>query len=120
MSFQPQLVLEPFDKLALDFVGPINISSHHKSYILVCTDYFKNWMESKALLVTTEKAVVGFIHEEIFTRFGIPREIVIDGGTQLTSRLIKCLMDRYNIKHKVTIRYHPRAHGKVEGANKIL
>ena len=83
MSFQPQLVLEPFDKLALDFVGPINISSHHKSYILVCADYFKNWMESKALLVTTEKAVVGFIHEEIFTRFMIPREIVIERGESI-------------------------------------
>jgi hypothetical protein len=63
MPLQPQLVLEPFDKWALDFVGPINPLSHHNSYILVCMDYVTKWMEFKALPTTTEQAIVGFIHE---------------------------------------------------------
>jgi hypothetical protein len=60
----------------------------------------------------TEQAVVGFLHEEIFTRFRIPWEIVTDGGTQFTSRLIKDLMDKYKIKHRVTTPYHPQANGQ--------
>lgn len=35
LTLQPQIFLEPFEKWALDFVGPINPSSIHKSYILV-------------------------------------------------------------------------------------
>lgn len=54
MSLQPQIVLEPFEKWALDFVGPINPSSRQKSYILVFTDYVTKWVKVKALTKAME------------------------------------------------------------------
>ena len=89
MPLQPQVMIEPFEKWALDFVGPISPTSRKKKYILVCTDYVTKWVEAKALFIAIEKLVVEFIYEEIFTRFGVPREIVIDQGTQFTSKLMK-------------------------------
>ena len=53
MSLQPQIVIEPFEKWALEFLGPINPSSQKKSYILVCTDYVKKWVEENALTRAT-------------------------------------------------------------------
>ena len=50
MPLQPQLVVEPFDRWALDFVGPINPHSRKKSYILVCIDYMTKWVEVVALV----------------------------------------------------------------------
>lgn len=41
MPLQPQVHIEPFEKWALNFIGPINPSSNTKKYILVCTDYVK-------------------------------------------------------------------------------
>jgi hypothetical protein len=120
MSLQPQFLLKPFDQLALDFVGMINPSSHHNSYILVCTDYVTKWMEAKSLPDAIEQVVVRFLHEEIFTRFGIPQKIDIDGGMQFTSRLIRDLMEKYRIKHRVTTPYHRQDNRHVEGTNKIL
>ena len=38
MPLQPQVMIEPFEKQALDFVGPISPMSRKKKYILVCTD----------------------------------------------------------------------------------
>ena len=76
MPLQPQVMIEPFEKWALDFVGPISPMSRKKKYILVCTDYVTKWVEVKALFRATEKSVVEFIYEEIFTRFGVPREII--------------------------------------------
>jgi len=61
-------------------VGPINPSSHKKYYIPVCTNYVTKWVEARALSKSTEKIVMDFMFEEFFVRYGLPREIVIDGG----------------------------------------
>ena len=71
--------------------------SHKKKYILVCTDYVTKWVEAKALFRATDKSVVEFIYDEIFTRFGVLREIVTDQGTQFTSKLMKELTTKYGI-----------------------
>ena len=78
MPLQPQVMIEPFEKWSLDFVGPISPMSHKKKYILFCTDYVAKWVEAKSLFRSAEKSVVEFMYEEIFTRFGVPREIVRD------------------------------------------
>ena len=70
---QPQVMIEPFEKWALDFLGTISPMSHKKKYILVCMDYVTKWVEATSLFRATEKYVVEFIYEEIFTWFGVPR-----------------------------------------------
>ena len=60
-------MIEPFEKWALDFVGPISAMSCKKKYILVCTNYITKLVEAKALFRPTEKSVVEFIYEEIFS-----------------------------------------------------
>ena len=88
MPLQPRVLIEPFEKWALDFIGPINPPSKGKRYILVCTDYVTKWVEAKALVRATEKTVVNFLFAEIFVQFGVPREIVTDQGAQFNSKLM--------------------------------
>lgn len=49
MPLQPQLVIAPFDKWGLDFIGTIAPTSNNKEYILVHKDYLTKWVEVKAL-----------------------------------------------------------------------
>jgi transposase InsO family protein len=93
--------------------------SRKKNYILVCTDYVTKWVEAKSLFRATKNSVVKFIYE-MFTRFGVPREIVTDQGTQFTSKLMRELTEKYGIKHCKSSPYHLQANGKVESTNKVL
>jgi hypothetical protein len=120
MPLHAQVMIEPIEKWALDFVGPISPMSRRKNYTLLCTDYVTKWVEEKALFQATEKFVVEFIYEDIFTCFGVPREIVTNQGTQFTFKLMKELRDKYGIKHCKSSPYHPQANGQVESTNKVM
>jgi hypothetical protein len=73
MPLHPQVVLEHFERWAIDFVGPINPPYNQKVYILLFTDYMTKFRAS-------EDVVLAFLFEDIFVRFGFPRELVTDGG----------------------------------------
>jgi hypothetical protein len=113
-------MIELFEKWALDFVGPISPMYRKKNYILVCTYYVTKWVEEKSLFRATEKYVVEFIYEDIFTRFGVPHDIVTYEGTQFTSNLMKELTEKYGIKHRKSSPYHLQDNGQVESTNKVL
>ena len=93
MPLCPHVMIKPFKKWAIDFIGPINPTSLSKKHILVCTDFVTKWVEAKAIYFATEKKVVDFLFTEIFTRFGVPREIVSNNGLQFISNLVQSVME---------------------------
>jgi transposase InsO family protein len=92
--------------MGFDFIGPISPASRKRRYILVCTDYVTKWVEAKYLYQASEKYVVDFLYEDIFTHFGVPREIVTDHGAQFTSKSMQSLVQQYHIKHHKSSPYH--------------
>jgi transposase InsO family protein len=67
-----------------------------------------------------EQSIVDFLFEDIFTRFGVPQEIVRNQGTQITSNLVKSITKQYQIKHRKYSPYHPQANEQVESTNKVI
>eukprot|EP00253_Pinus_taeda_P028534 PITA_28534 len=119
MPLKPQLVSEPFERWALDFIGPINPSSNRKTYILVATEYVTKWVEAEALPRAIEDSVIQFLFH-LFVRYGLPREIITDGGPQFARNKIAATLNSYHVQHKITTPYHPQANGQVESSNKII
>ena len=87
---------------------------------MVCTEYVTKWVEEKSLFRAIDKFVVEFIYEDIFTHFSVHCEIVTDQGTQFTSKMMKQLTKKYEIKHCKSSPYHPQENGQVESTNKVL
>ena len=114
------MTFEPFEKWGMNFVGSINPPSKQKHYIIVCTNYLTKWAETKAIKAATEEKVAEFLRENIFYKYGYPRDLVTDQGSQFTSILIEDLLTHHKIKHKTSTPYYPQANGKVEVTNIAL
>lgn len=114
MPLKPQ-----FEHWALDFVGPINLSSNQKTYILIATKYVTKFVEAEALPRATEDSVIHFLFQ-IFVRYGLPRDIITDGGPHFVGNKIVATLKKYHIQHKITTLYHPQSNGQVESMNKVI
>ena len=56
----------------------------------------------------------------LFVRYGLPREVITDGGPQFVGNKLAATFNNYHIQHKITTPYHPQANGQVENSNKII
>jgi hypothetical protein len=119
-NLHPIKVGEPFERIGIDFVGPLERTKKGNRYILVVTDYLTKWPEAKAMKEATAKNVIEFIYEEIICRHGCPRVILSDRGTHFRNELVDGLCEKFEIKHKLSSPYHPQTNGLVERFNRTL
>ena len=63
------MTLKPFDKWAVDFVGPINPPGKWNGarYIISETDYLTRWVEAAPVVNFTAAMAARFIFEKIMT-----------------------------------------------------
>ncbi|KAI3672921.1 hypothetical protein L6452_39023 [Arctium lappa] len=113
------LEVELFDVWGIDFMGPFPISENCQ-YILVAVDYVSKWVEVVACKSNDAKTVIKFLQKQIFTRFGTPRALISDEGTHFINHLLKDVLEKYNIKHRVATAYHPQTNGLAELSNREI
>ena len=117
---QPLPVIStPFRRIAMDIVGPLVKSSSGCQYILVLSDYATRFPEAFPLRSITAPAVLRALIQ-LFSRVGIPDEILTDQGTNFTSRLMQLFQQQLGIKAIKTTPYHPQTDGLVERFNQTL
>ncbi|XP_026399297.1 uncharacterized protein LOC113295163 [Papaver somniferum] len=71
-------------------------------------DYVSKWVEAIATKTNDRHVVIKFVRDNIFSRFGMPRAIISDGGSHFCNRSFEALMKKYSITHKVSTPYHPQ------------
>ncbi|KAL2226659.1 UNVERIFIED_CONTAM: Retrovirus-related Pol polyprotein from transposon gypsy [Sesamum indicum] len=83
---EPIKIACPFDQWGIDIVGPFPPAQAQKKFIIVAVEYFSKWVEAEAVAKISEKEVINFIWKNIICRFGIPRVLISDNGTQFQGR----------------------------------
>ncbi|GAA0175953.1 hypothetical protein LIER_29035 [Lithospermum erythrorhizon] len=96
----------PFYKWGVDIVGDLPRTPGGKRYTIVAVDYFTKWVEVKQLNRHDQKGVYQFL-KEIFTRFGVPRVLFTDNGTQFTAGKIEDMCWELDIEHRTTSLSYP-------------
>ena len=95
-------------------------SSFGNLYILLAVDYVSKWVEAIACLRNDANIVVGFIQRNILSRFGAPRTIISDEGSQFANKVFEKLMSKHGIRHVMGLAYHPQSNGQAEISNREI
>ena len=116
MPLNPILIVDLFYVWGIDFMGPFPMSFGY-SYILVGVDYVSKWVKAIPCKHNDHRVV---LKENIFSRFGVPKAIISDGGTHFCNKPFETFLAKYGVKHKVVTPYHPQTSGQVELANREI
>ena len=109
----------PFQKLCIDFVGPLPKTKHGNVYIFTVLDTFTKWLEAFPVPNCTAKTALSCLQTEIFSRFGFPQQIHSDNATVFTGTEFDFLTSAYNVHLSHTPKYHA-ASNAVERYHKDL
>jgi transposase InsO family protein len=80
---------------------------------------FTKWMEATPVVNITQEAAVNFLKSIIY-RFGVPKRVLTDNGTQFKgAKFLRWCAD-FRIHHQPSSAAHPRTNGQVECTNGLL
>ena len=110
----------PWQKVAVDLVGPMPETARGNRWILVLTDHFTRWQDAIAIPDATAPVVATALDERVFCYLGLPEQIHTDQGAQFESQLMAELCQLWKVEKTRTTPYHPQANGIVERNNRLL
>jgi hypothetical protein len=108
------LIDTPFKRVAVDLVGPIYPPSEQGyRYILTLVNYTTRYPDAVPLKSISTEAVAEAL-VDMYSRLGVPEEVLSDLGTQFVSECMQEVSRLLSIKQLSTTPYHPMCNGLVE------
>ena len=83
------IFIAPFARWGIDCTTCIPASARGHKYIIVVVDYFTKWAEAMPTIRNDDEIAAIFIFNNIITRFGVPRQIVIYHGSHFKNSMMK-------------------------------
>lgn len=103
----------PFERISIDYAGPMKRTRKGNVYFLTVVDDFSRYLKifpvSSANGETTIKCL-----KQVFMEEGVAEEVVSDNGTHFTSVAVEEFLSSHGVKHTRTPAYHPASNGMAE------
>lgn len=99
---------EPWQRIHIDFAGPVE-----NHMFLVAVDAHSKWPEVAIMENTSSKKTIEELRS-MFSRYGLPQQLVRDNGPQLVSEEFETFMVENGIQHIKSAPYHPATNGLAE------
>ena len=111
---KPPLINTPSKRVTINIVGPIEPHFEKRiRYILTMIDYATRYTEAVALpSIETERVAEALF--EMFSRVGIPDEMLTDCGSKFTAEVMRKVRRLQSLQQLTTTPYHPMCNGLVE------
>ena len=106
-ALQTPVVSEPWERISIDITGPHPKSSRQNVYILTLVDHFSMWAEAMPIPNHTAATVAKALMVHVFSRYGLPAEVLSDRGSEFESELFAQLMKWLEVDKLRTTAYKP-------------
>ncbi|GBL89307.1 Transposon Tf2-11 polyprotein [Araneus ventricosus] len=116
---QTPVPAQRFESIAIDLYGPLPETSEGMKWIFIVEVCTTKWVELFPLKQATVKECALTLLNEVFLRYGLPRRLLSDNGTQFVSAIMQQLCYVLNINQSLIPVYHPQAN-PVERKNRDL
>ncbi|GBN01692.1 Retrovirus-related Pol polyprotein from transposon 412 [Araneus ventricosus] len=110
----------PFERMALDILGPFPVTAKGNRYILVLMDYFTKWTETIPIPDQEASIVAEELIRSWISGYGMPMILHSDQGTNFNSALFTELCKLLGILKTRTTALHPESDGMVERFNRTI
>jgi hypothetical protein len=111
---------ERLERIAIDVMGPLPTTARGNKYIMVVGDYFTKWTEVYEMPDQEARTIANILIRQFICRFGIPKSIHTDRGSNFESKLFREMCRVFEIHKTRTTAYHPQSDGMVERFNRTL
>ncbi|XP_076911833.1 uncharacterized protein LOC143569930 [Bidens hawaiensis] len=111
-EFIPVTSAWPFQKWAIDIMGPFPEAPGRVKFFIVAIDYFTKWVEAKPVASITASSIKKFLWEFIIFRFCLPQELVSENGTQFADSGLQQWLKELQVIQNFTFVAHPQANGQ--------
>ena len=110
----------PNELIEVDAIGPLPETQRGNRYIIVMVDHFTKWCEAIPMQRIDAISTARCIFNNWICRWGAPKQIHSDRGSNFESAIVRELCYSLGIKKSRTTAYHPQGNGVVERTNRTL
>lgn len=108
-----------FERIHVDLFGPL-LTDEGKKFVLVAICSASKYAIFVPLANKEPVQVAKALFDNWFTKFGIPRILVNDSGSEFKNKLLKSMCDLLKIDQRFIAVQRPSSNGQVENVNRIL
>ena len=110
----------PFERCALDIVGPMTETVSGNKYVLTFQDDLSKFLVAIPIPQQDAETVARKFVLEIALRFGAPTQVLTDQGSNFLSELFKNTCKLLKIRKIQTTAFHPESNGGLERSHRVL
>lgn len=111
---------KPFDRIAIDTIGPLPRSENHNVYALTMICELTKYLIVAPIPNKEAKTMAKAIFENLILIHGPVKEIISDKGTEFVNSIVSELFSTFKTSHCISTPYHHESLGSIERNHRVF